>query len=51
MPISKWRIGKKVSINVYDGDDRPICQCHDEDEAKFIVEAVNHYLDQIDLEK
>lgn len=35
-----WRIGKKVPINVYEGD-RPVCQCHTMADAKLIVEAVN----------
>jgi hypothetical protein len=35
-----WRTGKQVPINVYDGD-RPVCQCHSEQDAKRIVVAVN----------
>lgn len=38
-----WRVGSKVALNVYD-DDRPVCQCHSEDDARLIVEAVNHYI-------
>lgn len=37
-----WRIGKKVPINVYDGD-RPVCQCQTAEDAKLIVIAVNNY--------
>jgi hypothetical protein len=36
----KWRIGRQVPINVYEGD-RPICQCHTATDARRIVEAVN----------
>lgn len=35
-----WRQGSKVAVNVYEGD-RPICQCQREEDAKFIVLAVN----------
>jgi hypothetical protein len=38
--VSKWRVGRKVGLNVYAGE-RPVCQCHTEAEAKLIVEAVN----------
>jgi len=40
MPTTKWRLGHKVPINVYAGD-RPVCQCHNEEDARLIVEAVN----------
>jgi len=36
-----WRVGRKVPLNVYDGDDRPVCQCHTVEDARLIVEAVN----------
>lgn len=39
-----WRQGYKgydEPINVYDGD-RPVCQCHHEDDARRIVQAVNN---------
>lgn len=36
-----WRVGNKVKINVYDGEDRPICQCHNEKDAELIVSAMN----------
>lgn len=39
--MSEWRLGRKVPINVYDGD-RPVCQCHSEIDARTIVMAVNH---------
>lgn len=35
-----WRVGIKVPINVYDGD-RPVCQCHNEEDAYRIVLCVN----------
>jgi hypothetical protein len=36
----KWRVGRHISLNVYEGD-RPICQCHTAMDARRIVEAVN----------
>lgn len=42
MIFNMWRVGNKVPVNVYDGD-RPVCQCHSEDDAKLIVQAVNVY--------
>jgi hypothetical protein len=38
-----WRVGRKVPINVYEGD-RPVCQCQTEAYASLIVDAVNYYL-------
>lgn len=35
-----WRVGRKVPINVYEGD-RPVCQCHTALDARLIVKAVN----------
>ena len=35
-----WRVGKKVPINIYDGD-RPVSQCHTAKDARRIVAAVN----------
>lgn len=35
----KWRVGHKVPLNVYEGD-RPVCQCHSEQDAARIVEAM-----------
>jgi len=37
-----WRVGSKVTLNVYDGD-RPVCQCHNEDDARAIVQAMNEH--------
>jgi hypothetical protein len=37
----KWRQGHKVPINVYQ-EDRPVCQCQNEQDAKAIVDAMNH---------
>lgn len=37
-----WRVGRKVPINVYEGD-RPVCQCHNADDAYRIVDAMNAY--------
>lgn len=34
-----WRVGRKVPINVYDGD-RPVCQCHNAEDAALIVAAM-----------
>lgn len=34
-----WRVGHKVPINVYEGD-RPVCQCHTEEDARAIVSAM-----------
>jgi hypothetical protein len=39
-----WRVGHKVPVNVYAGD-RPICQCHTVEDARHIVEAVNHLME------
>lgn len=36
--MSTWRVGTKVPLNIYDGD-RPVCQCHNEDDAAAIVEV------------
>ena len=35
----RWRVGKKVPINVYEGE-RPICQCQTAVDARMIVSAV-----------
>jgi hypothetical protein len=35
-----WRVGSKVGLNVYKGS-LPVCQCHTEEDARKIVEAVN----------
>ena len=35
-----WRVGRTIPINVYEGD-RPVCQCHNEDDARRIVAAMN----------
>lgn len=40
----RWRTGRKVPINVYDENDRPVCQCHTAVDARRIVAAVNHRL-------
>lgn len=37
---TKWWVGTKVPINVYEGD-RPVCQCHTAVDAKRIVAAMN----------
>jgi hypothetical protein len=36
----EWRVGRKVRINVYCGD-RPVCQCHNELDAREIVDGMN----------
>lgn len=38
-----WRVGSKIPLNVYEGD-RPVCQCHSEEDAKRIVAACNGQL-------
>lgn len=38
--MMEWRVGRKVPLNVYEGD-RPVCQCHTPEDAAFIVKAVN----------
>ena len=35
-----WRVGLKVPLNVYEGD-RPVCQCHQPEDAERIVAAMN----------
>ena len=35
-----WRVGSRVGLNVYDGD-RPVCQCHNAEDAANIVAAMN----------
>lgn len=37
---TRWRVGSTVPLNVYDGD-RPVCQCHKEEDAAMIVSAMN----------
>ncbi len=39
----RWRVGRKVPINIYEGENpgRPICQVHNEEDARRIVGAVN----------
>ncbi len=39
--VEQWRTGRTVPINVYAGD-RPVCQCHTEIDAEFIVASVNY---------
>jgi hypothetical protein len=38
--VSCWRVGHKVPLNVYKGD-RPVCQCHNAEDAAAIVQAMN----------
>lgn len=42
--MKAWRIGRKVPLNVYDSEDRPVCQCHTVMDARLIVAAVNEHL-------
>ena len=44
----KWRIGRKVPINVYEGD-RPVCQCHAAEDAALIVRAVNERYERLEV--
>lgn len=39
MRETKWRVGTKVPLNVYEGD-RPVCQCHTAEDAARIVAAM-----------
>lgn len=36
----RWRVGSRVPLNVYEGD-RSVCQCHNPEDARRIVDAVN----------
>src|ERR1041384_1702712 len=38
-----WRQGTKVPINVYDSENRPVCQCQTTYDAAVIVKAVNAF--------
>jgi hypothetical protein len=38
--MQRWRVGRKVPINVYEGE-RPVCQCHTPEMAQRIVDAMN----------
>lgn len=38
--MNNWRVGGKVPVNVYDGD-RPVCQCHNAEDAARIVTSIN----------
>jgi hypothetical protein len=38
MTAARWRVGSKVPVNVYDGD-RPVCQAHNEQDARLIAAA------------
>lgn len=35
-----WRVGRKIPLNVYDGD-RPVCQVHNQEDALRIVAGMN----------
>ena len=37
----KWRVGKKIKLNVYGSREEPVCQCHTEEHAALIVNAIN----------
>jgi|GEM_PF-6305061 len=37
---SRWRVGSQVPLNIYEGN-RPVCQCHNPEDARRIVEAMN----------
>lgn len=40
----RWRVGRKVPLNVYRGD-VPVCQCHTKEDAAAIVYACNFVID------
>jgi hypothetical protein len=42
---SRWRVGRKVPINVYEGD-APVCQCQTATYARRIVQAMNAALER-----
>jgi hypothetical protein len=44
--VSHWRTGRSISLNVYEGN-RPVCQCHNEEDAARIVTAVNREAEAI----
>lgn len=44
--LTTWRVGRKINLNVYEGD-RPVCQCHTAKDAADIVDALNGELRQI----
>lgn len=37
-----WRVGNKIKLNVYQGE-RPVCQCHTEEDAQAMVDAMNKF--------
>lgn len=47
MSTDRWRLGRHLNINIYGEptpewpEGRPICQCHHEQDARRIVDAVN----------
>jgi len=41
--LTIWRQGSKIPLNIYEGD-RPVCQCHNPEDARRIVDAVNGQL-------
>jgi len=47
---SNWRVGRKIPLNVYEGA-RPVCQCHDTEDAAKIVAAVNVHSNALDRAK
>jgi len=36
----RWRVGTQVPLNVYEGN-RPVCRCHNAEDAARIVAAMN----------
>lgn len=36
---TRFRVGSRVKLNVYDGD-RPLCQCHSESDSQMVVDAL-----------
>ncbi len=51
-PDVLWRVGGRVKLNVYEGNNpgRPICQCHTVEDAQRIVDAVNTIIAMRQLE-
>ena len=48
MMMERWRVGRTVPINVYEGD-RPVCQCQTSHDAAMIVHAVNSMFDEANV--
>jgi len=43
-----WRVGNRVSHNIYDANDECVGHTHKEEDAELIVKAVNRGLENAD---